>query len=756
MHRVELGGGHTVTGTSSSSHGHTHSHPHPNSHSHSSRSHSHYQVSPSPAHWHPGGRGGNSGPSTSHAHNAHNHNASSHPIDGRYRSESSRPGSGCRDPLTLDAPAPAPAEKVDSGSSTSATDTQGGIPVKAQENQGTATAVAVPGSSRAQRQQLERSTQSTAPAPRVTSQTVHFAVANAQGTGGSAATSNSSNNSRPNVNGFNSFSSPNIHSSTTTTTDSTSSPFYSPGPPSVTPPPPPSSVPPLPSRSVPTAATQASAAVTATPQRHSTGALYTRFLSPEDRDFHAQPSSGNKRNKVSAGNISSSNNHSSPGNLALAFLTGPLCPGISHLINAHYSVDTSSGSAASLPVSGGSGISATTTPADLTHSAPTAPTTSLHRFSLPAEASASTNNEMFTHSQPLVSSPPSGPHHSSANNNSSTSFNAPRTSRLRGLSYLRNYTANHLLSRDSSNTSSSSESGIVGSLTRSATTTSAATRPNQGNSNSTRNNRLTLVTSPTARTAPISANTIAPNSSSINPANTVNRPETVPEASPEPSPRDPMPTPVTERNLIQSASAPLAQHTSSDVSESPSESSMTRQRASTTGQTSSATAAAATAAANAQAEMLPSLRLSAYYDPRSTRPSLTFPPISRTLPTGTETVRVGRYSERDSQSMSNMPGNLPSAAPVGFKSKVVSRRHCEFWYENGKWWIKDVKSSSGTFLNHIRLSPPSQESKPFPVNDGDIVQLGIDFKGGEEMIFRCVKMRLELNRGWQNKLNSFK
>ncbi|EQK97588.1 FHA domain containing protein [Ophiocordyceps sinensis CO18] len=102
-----------------------------------------------------------------------------------------------------------------------------------------------------------------------------------------------------------------------------------------------------------------------------------------------------------------------------------------------------------------------------------------------------------------------------------------------------------------------------------------------------------------------------------------------------------------------------------------------------------------------------------------------------------------------------MSGSQPSAAPVGFKSKVVSRRHCEFWCEDGKWYIRDVKSSSGTFLNHIRLSPPSQESKAYPVNDGDIVQLGIDFKGGEEMIFRCVKMRLELNRGWQNKLNTF-
>lgn len=154
-------------------------------------------------------------------------------------------------------------------------------------------------------------------------------------------------------------------------------------------------------------------------------------------------------------------------------------------------------------------------------------------------------------------------------------------------------------------------------------------------------------------------------------------------------------------------------------------------------------------------ENLPSIRFSAYYDPRSSRPSLIFPPMTRTLPTGTEVIRVGRYSDRELRPAPSAPGR-PSAAPVGFKSKVVSRRHCEFWYDRGQWWIKDVKSSSGTFLNHIRLSSPGVESKPFPVNDGDIVQLGIDFKGGEEMIFRCVKMRLELNRNWQRNLNTFK
>ena len=128
--------------------------------------------------------------------------------------------------------------------------------------------------------------------------------------------------------------------------------------------------------------------------------------------------------------------------------------------------------------------------------------------------------------------------------------------------------------------------------------------------------------------------------------------------------------------------------------------------------------------------------------------------MARTLPTGAEVIRVGRYSERDSQP--NVTANVPSAAHVGFKSKVVSRRHCEFWYEGNQWYIRDVKSSSGTFLNHIRLSAPGTESRPYEIKDGDIVQLGIDFKGGEEMIFRCVKMRVELNRNWQNKLNPFK
>jgi pSer/pThr/pTyr-binding forkhead associated (FHA) protein len=151
---------------------------------------------------------------------------------------------------------------------------------------------------------------------------------------------------------------------------------------------------------------------------------------------------------------------------------------------------------------------------------------------------------------------------------------------------------------------------------------------------------------------------------------------------------------------------------------------------------------------------LPTIRLFPHQEIRNGRQSLPFTPITRTLPSEDSIIRVGRYSEREGIPTTNP--TVPSDAPVGFKSKVVSRKHCEFSFKDGQWQIKDVCSSSGTFLNHIRLSQPNMESKLFPVKDGDIVQLGIDFRGGEEMIFRCVKIRIECNRSWQKRPNNFK
>ncbi|KAJ3083803.1 hypothetical protein HDU99_006026 [Rhizoclosmatium hyalinum] len=61
-----------------------------------------------------------------------------------------------------------------------------------------------------------------------------------------------------------------------------------------------------------------------------------------------------------------------------------------------------------------------------------------------------------------------------------------------------------------------------------------------------------------------------------------------------------------------------------------------------------------------------------------------------------------------------------------FDSKVLSRNHAEIWFEAGKVWIKDVKSSNGTFINGVRLSEEGQPSGPHELKTGDTVEFGID------------------------------
>lgn len=40
--------------------------------------------------------------------------------------------------------------------------------------------------------------------------------------------------------------------------------------------------------------------------------------------------------------------------------------------------------------------------------------------------------------------------------------------------------------------------------------------------------------------------------------------------------------------------------------------------------------------------------------------------------------------------------------------------------------------------------------------DGDIIQLGVDYQGGTEEMYRCVKMRIEVGRERQRGQNNFK
>jgi hypothetical protein len=115
--------------------------------------------------------------------------------------------------------------------------------------------------------------------------------------------------------------------------------------------------------------------------------------------------------------------------------------------------------------------------------------------------------------------------------------------------------------------------------------------------------------------------------------------------------------------------------------------------------------------------------------------ALRFDPITCDLRDGDTPICIGRFTDQSDTSK------------LAFNSKVVSRAHAEIWSDNGKFYIKDAKSSSGTFLNRLRLSPAGSESKPHQLKDGDIVQLGVDYQGnGIDDNYKSVKMRIEVQR----------
>lgn len=100
-------------------------------------------------------------------------------------------------------------------------------------------------------------------------------------------------------------------------------------------------------------------------------------------------------------------------------------------------------------------------------------------------------------------------------------------------------------------------------------------------------------------------------------------------------------------------------------------------------------------------------------------------------------IKIGRYSNNKT---------VPSPVNGYFDSKVLSRAHAEVWCENEKVYIKDIKSSNGTFINGTRLSPESQESEPFELHSEDVVDFGIDIltDDNKDILHRRVACRVFL------------
>ncbi|KAJ5266736.1 hypothetical protein N7478_009544 [Penicillium angulare] len=96
----------------------------------------------------------------------------------------------------------------------------------------------------------------------------------------------------------------------------------------------------------------------------------------------------------------------------------------------------------------------------------------------------------------------------------------------------------------------------------------------------------------------------------------------------------------------------------------------------------------------------------------------TFEKKQISVPFYPEVLRIGRQTNAKT---------VPTPVNGFFDSKVLSRQHAEIWADKtGKIWIRDVKSSNGTFVNNQRLSPENRESEPHELRENDTLELGID------------------------------
>jgi len=98
----------------------------------------------------------------------------------------------------------------------------------------------------------------------------------------------------------------------------------------------------------------------------------------------------------------------------------------------------------------------------------------------------------------------------------------------------------------------------------------------------------------------------------------------------------------------------------------------------------------------------------------------------------------------------------PSTTNAVFDCKVLSRNHAKLWFDNGKFYLQDTKSSNGTFVNNQRLSRTSEESTPMEINSCDIVQFGVDVVDTTKKVTHgCIvsQIRLFLPNGEEAKRN---
>ncbi|XP_033149335.1 transcription initiation factor TFIID subunit 1 isoform X1 [Drosophila busckii] len=76
-----------------------------------------------------------------------------------------------------------------------------------------------------------------------------------------------------------------------------------------------------------------------------------------------------------------------------------------------------------------------------------------------------------------------------------------------------------------------------------------------------------------------------------------------------------------------------------------------------------------------------------------------------------------------------------------FDCKVLSRNHAMLWYTpDGRFWVKDTKSSNGTFINDNKLG-----NEPSELHYGDTVKFGVEvIENSRQEVHGCIIARVTL------------
>jgi len=99
--------------------------------------------------------------------------------------------------------------------------------------------------------------------------------------------------------------------------------------------------------------------------------------------------------------------------------------------------------------------------------------------------------------------------------------------------------------------------------------------------------------------------------------------------------------------------------------------------------------------------------------------------------------------------------DTPAQDNAVFDSKVLSRAHAVFSFVNGQFFLKDVGSRNGTFINSFRLSKPMAESEDICLYSQDVIRFGNQVTDDSKCITeRCILARIDVYFPTEKKLCS--